>query len=208
MEAEVVARHAERIQEFLRDLATRLDVWVMGGYAEPGTRPRNACSLYDPHGNEQLRYHKIHPFTLAGENDHYDGGTVLPTAEVEGVRVTPLICYDLRFPEPFRAAAERTDLFCVIANWPEQRRNAWRVLLRARAIENQCYVLGVNRVGDAEGLVHAGDSALIEPLGETVAEVGDQPASVCGDVDTKRVGATRGLFSFLADRRPDVYRDL
>ena len=208
MDAEVIARHAERIQEFLGKLAERLDVWVMGSYAEPGNRPRNACSLYDPQGNEQLRYHKIHPFTLAGENDHFDGGTVLPTADVEGVRVTPLICYDLRFPEPFRAAAERTDLFCVLANWPQQRRNAWRVLLRARAIENQCYVLGVNRVGDAEGLSHAGDSGIVEPLGETVAEVADGSAVLSGDVDPARVAATRGLFSFLADRRPDVYREL
>ena len=208
MDADAIAQHADRIQTFLGDLAARLDVWVMGGYAEPGDRPRNACSLYDPHGSEQLRYHKIHPFTLAGENEHYDGGAALPTVEVEGVRVTPLICYDLCFPEPFRVAAERTDLFCVIANWPEQRRNAWRVLLRARAIENQCYVLGVNRVGDAEGHAHAGDSALIEPLGESVAKVDHRPAVVRGDVDTKRVAATRGLFSFLADRRPDVYRSL
>ena len=119
MDTAAIAPHAERIRAFMHDLAQRHNVWVMGGYAEPGAgggRPRNTCSLYDPQGNERLRYHKIHPFSLAGEHEHYDGGSALFTVEVEGVRVTPLICYDLRFPEPFRAAAPGTDLFCVIAN--------------------------------------------------------------------------------------------
>ena len=209
MEAERAAAHAERTRSFCSDLANRHGVWVLGGYVEPGcARPRNTCALFDPAGQERLRYHKIHPFTLAGEDRHYEGGDALPTAEVEGVRVTPLICYDLRFPEPFRAAAAGTDLFVVIANWPTRRREAWSTLLRARAIENQAFVLGVNRVGDGGGEPHSGDSALIDPLGRTRAAAADVPAVVEGPVDAADVADVRRRFSFLADRRPDVYRRL
>jgi len=204
MNTAAIAPHADRIRAFLSDLAKRRQVWVMGGYADSGAdpldRPRNACSLYDPQGNEQLRYHKIHPFSMAGEQEHYDAGTSVFTIDVEGVRVTPFICYDLRFPELFRAAAANTDLFCVLAHWPTVRRDAWQILLRARAVENQCYVLGVNRVGEANGLAYSGDSALIDPFGVSLAST--------GPVDAAKVAAAREQFSFLADRRPDVYRSL
>lgn len=211
MAPERVAPHAQAARDGLAGMARRHGLWLVGGYAEPGAaggRPRNACSIVAPDGAEALRYHKIHPFSLAGEHEHYDGGTTLPTVAIEGVRVTPLICYDLRFPEPFRAAAERTDLFVVIANWPEARRDAWRTLLRARAIENQAYALGVNRVGEGDGLAYAGDSALIGPLGSTVEEVGDEPGVLIGEVDASAVADARARFTFLADRRPGVYAAL
>jgi len=207
MAADRTAAHAPAIREFLAALARRHGAWVLGGYAEPGApRPFNAAALFDPHGGEALGYRKIHPFSLAGEDRHFAGGDRLPdTADVEGVRVTPLICYDLRFPEPFRAAAAGTDLFVVIASWPEARRSHWSTLLRARAIENQAYVLGVNRVGEGDGLSYSGGSALVDPLGETIACAARQPAAVLGSVDPAAVAAARARFSFLADRRPGVY---
>lgn len=211
MEAAKAAAHAERTRGFLADLARRHQVWVAGGYADPGEaggRPRNACSLLDPTGGERWRYHKVHPFSLAGEHEHYDGGTTVGTIEVEGVRVTPLICYDLRFPELFRAAAAGTDLFVVIANWPAKRRQHWKLLLRARAVENQCFVLGVNRVGEGGGEPHTGDSALIDPLGGARASIRDVATVVEGPVDAAEVASVRARFSFLADRRPDVYAGL
>jgi predicted amidohydrolase len=211
MDAERVAEQAGAIRSYLADLAVRHGVWLIGGYAEPGhaepgdPRPRNACALFDPAGAESLLYHKVHPFSLAGEDRHFAGGTRLPTADVEGVRVTPLICYDLRFPEPFRAAAAETDLFVVIASWPQARRGHWSTLLQARAIENQAFVLGVNRVGEGGGLAYSGDSALIDPLGEVIAAAAAQPAVVRGDVSADVVAQARARFSFLADRRPEVY---
>lgn len=209
MDAKTVAPHGATVREFLARTAQDHGVWMLGGYAEPGEeaggRPRNACSLFRPDGEEILRYHKIHPFSLAGEHLHYAGGERLPTAEVEGVRVTPLICYDLRFPEPFRAAADGTDLFVVIANWPDPRIGAWSTLLRARAIENQAFVLGVNRFGDAQGLAHSGCSALLDPMGREVATVALQPAMLRAAVDPREVQSQRERFSFLADRRPEVY---
>jgi predicted amidohydrolase len=209
MDAAKVCVHADRTRAFLSNLARRHEVFVIGGYAEPGDpRPRNACSLMGPDGGEMLRYHKIHPFTLAGEHERYDGGDALYTATVDGVRVTPLVCYDLRFPEPFRAAAADTDLFVVIANWPEKRREPWRLLCRARAVENQCWLLGVNRVGMGAGEPHAGDSALIGPFGRARAEASGEPAVVIGDVHPGDVADARSRFTFLADRRPEVYARL
>lgn len=128
------------------------------------------------------------------------------TVDVDGVRVTPLVCYDLRFPEPFRVAAADTDLFVLVANWPELRREHWRTLLRARAIENQAYVVGVNRVGDGNNLHYTGDSAAVGPLGETLVEGGDQEGVFLASVDPEVVAKLRGRFPALNDRRPQAYR--
>ncbi len=96
----------------------------------------------------------------------------------------------------------------VIANWPRARRHAWRSLLVARAIENQCYVLGVNRMGLGGGLEYAGDSLLIDPLGEILVDGGEAEGLVVGEVSIAQVASIRERFPFLKDRRPDVYRTL
>ncbi|MFN2114343.1 MAG: nitrilase-related carbon-nitrogen hydrolase [Anaerolineae bacterium] len=209
MSAERMSAHADETRGFMSELASRTGVWVIGGYAEPGDPlPRNACALFDPDGRERLRYHKIHPFSYSGEDERYAAGSALPTADVDGVRVTAQICYDLRFPEPFRAAAADTDLFVVIANWPTQRRAAWRTLLAARANDAQAYVLGVNRVGEGDGLCYAGDTTLVSPLGDELAHIAEQPGVALGAVSTAEVAAVRDRLPFLADRRPDVYAAL
>lgn len=209
MASERVSGHAPEILEFLAGLASRHGVWVLGGYAEHGVpRPHNACALFDPQGDQALLYHKIHPFSLANEPEHYAAGNALATQAVEGVRVTPLICYDLRFPEVFRVVADATDLYIVIASWPAPRREAWRLLLRARAVENQAFVLGVNRVGDGDGLHYSGDSALLDPMGQELAAAAEQPAVILGDVDSEAVAAGRRQFSFLADKKFELYSAL
>lgn len=210
MDAALVASFARETRAFMEDLARSLSVFVLGGYVEPAEpRPANACSIVDPGGTVILHYRKIHPFAPAGEDRHYMAGERVETVEVEGVRVTPFICYDLRFPEAFRAAAARTDLYCVVANWPEARRRHWSALLQARAIENQAYVLGVNRVGEGDGLVYTGDSALLDPMGDQVASSSPgEPGLVLGPVDPGEVSRTRERFGFLEDRKPALYARL
>jgi predicted amidohydrolase len=210
MEAQRVSSFAAETKAFLSRLARDHSLFVLGGYAEPDhPRPANACSVFDPLGEEILHYRKIHPFSMAGEDQHYLAGESMETVDVDGVGVTPLICYDLRFPEPFRPAARTTDLYCVIANWPDPRRDAWSALLRARAIENQAFVLGVNRVGEASGMAHSGDSALVDPMGRVVAEAHPyQEALVTGSVDPDEVGNVRRKLNFLKDRRPELYQKL
>ena len=210
MKAELVAGFAEDTRAFLSGLAGELSAFVLAGYGEPAhPRPANACSIFDPSGAEILHYRKMHPFSMAGEDVHYLAGESVETAMVEEVRVTPLICYDLRFPEPFRAAATRTDLFCVLANWPEPRRRHWSLLLRARAIENQAYVLGVNRVGSGEGLVYTGDSALLDPMGDEISVAASRAEeSFGGSIDPGEVLQIRARFGFLNDRKPGLYTSL
>jgi predicted amidohydrolase len=133
-------------------------------------------------------------------------GACVVTWDVEGLRVTPLVCYDLRFPEPFRLAADDTDLFAVIANWPERRRHHWSLLLRARAVENLAYVAGVNRVGEGGELRYLGDSALVGPWGETILSGAEQEALLVADVSPEAVAEARRRFPVLADRRPASYR--
>mgnify|MGYP001812922000 FL=1 len=204
-----VADHGEAVRRFLVDTARQHGVWVLGGYAEAADpRPVNCCTLVAPDGSETLHYRKIHPFGLAGELAVFDAGDSLHTAEVEGVRVTPLICYDLRFPELFRIAAPATDLFVVVANWPVRRSHAWRTLLAARAIDGMAWVLGVNRVGDAQGVHHRGDSALVDPMGEVVSSLSEISGVVVGEVDAARVRELREKLGFLDDRRPDLYARL
>ncbi len=193
-------------ESFLRETARELSMWILASVPEAGEpRPRNMAILAAPDGSA-TRYAKIHPFSFGGEDRVYAGGDRIVTVAVEGLRVTPFVCYDLRFPEPFRLVAEDTDLFAVVANWPEPRCEHWRTLLRARAIENLCYVAGVNRVGEGGGLRYAGDSALISPWGETLAEGSASEAVIVGDVDPAAVRDARVTFPVLRDRRPEAYR--
>jgi predicted amidohydrolase len=125
---------------------------------------------------------------------------------IEDTRVTPFVCYDLRFPEPFRLAADGTDLYVVVSNWPERRQMHLRVLLQARAIENLAYVVGVNRTGEGDGVHYAGGSAAFSPWGEVLAEAGEEETVVFCEVDPATVARARETFPALKDRRPEAYR--
>jgi omega-amidase len=122
-------------------------------------------------GNEQYSFDKRHLFSLAGENEVYTCGANRIVIPYENFRFLPIICYDLRFPVWIRNRGDYDAIICV-ASWPDIRREAWNTLLKARAIENQCFVIGVNRSGtDNEGLKYAGDSVVIDPHGRILAGV-------------------------------------
>lgn len=202
--------HPERVAEaeggpnerFLIESAAEHGAWLLASIAQlsPAGRPRNVAVLAAPDGTVH-RYAKIHPFSYSGEHERYEAGTELLTVDVEGLRVSIFVCYDLRFADEFWGRALGTDLYAVVANWPEARRAHWQVLLRARAIENQAYVLGVNRVGLAKRTPHAGDSAIIDPLGRTLAEASLTETVLIADVFAEQVAAVRAEYPFLADRR-------
>ena len=203
MATDVVAEQADGPSvEFLRQEAAEHHVWV--GSSVPvyaGAKPVNQFTLAGP-GGELHTYAKIHPFSYGGETDHYGAGTTTTTVEIEGVRTTLFVCYDLRFADVFWTAAPTTDLYVVVANWPASRAHHWRTLLTARAIENQAWVVGVNRVGTGGGLEYAGGTCIIDPMGETVAAAADGAHEdiVIADVDTDQVIQTRTTFPFLLDR--------
>ncbi|MEP6994908.1 MAG: carbon-nitrogen family hydrolase [Acidobacteriota bacterium] len=193
-------------ERFLTERARALHLWLIASIPERGEgRPRNVALVVSPRG-EVTRYAKIHPFSFAGEDREYSGGDRIVTVEIEGLRVTPFICYDLRFPEPFRLAAEVTDVFAVVANWPERRESHRRVLLQARAIENLAFVLGVNRAGEGDGVRYAGRSVAFSPWGEVLAEAADGEDVVFCELDATEVREARERFPVLKDRRPESYR--
>jgi predicted amidohydrolase len=193
-------------ESFLELQAKTLDLWIIASVPQAGTpRPRNMALVVSPQGTV-ARYAKIHPFSFAGEQKHYEAGDRVLTVTIDSVRVTPLVCYDLRFPEPFRVAAADTELFVVVANWPELRIGHWNTLLHARAIENQAYVAGVNRIGDGDNLHYTGDSAVVGPLGETLVEGGSEEGVFLANVDPEVVWNLRSRFPALDDRRPQAYR--
>jgi predicted amidohydrolase len=198
-----IAEHEEGPNEqFLAAQAAEHGVWLVGSIAQFGDdgRARNVAVLAGPNG-ERHRYAKIHPFSYAGEHEHYAAGTDFLTVDVEGLRVSVFVCYDLRFADEFWALAHHTDLYVVVANWPQPRREHWRALLRARAIENQAFVVGVNRVGAVGDLHHTGDSAIVDPMGRTLAEASLVETVLVADVTPQEVTAVRSRYPFLPDRR-------
>jgi predicted amidohydrolase len=188
---------------FLRDQARTHGLWVCGSVPERpegSSLPYNTAVLAGPDG-QMHRYRKIHPFTYSGEHEHFHAGDAFLTVEVEGVRVSVFVCYDLRFADEFWAVAAQTDCYVVPANWPDSRRSHWTALLKARAIENQAYVVGCNRVGEGGRLTYVGDSRIVDPMGEVLAAAAGGESLLLAEVDPAVVAATRGRFPFLPDRR-------
>jgi predicted amidohydrolase len=188
---------------FLLEESRTHGLYVAGSVPErvPGLpKPFNTLILAGPDGS-LARYRKIHPFTFAGEDKHYGAGEAHVTVTVEGVRLTLFVCYDLRFANEFWATAAATDAYVVVANWPERRRHHWTTLLHARAIENQAYVIGINRVGEGDGLVYKGDSRIVDPWGEALATAAGTETLLLAEVDEDVVRQARESFPVLRDRR-------
>lgn len=204
-------------EQFLVDQAREHGCWMLGSIAQftdeaidDGPVDRSADAALPRAANvavlagaagELHRYQKIHPFSYADEHLHYEAGNEYLTVDIGGLRITVFICYDLRFADEFWRCALDTDLYVVPANWPLPRREHWKALLRARAIENQAYVLGCNRVGNAGKIEHVGDSAIIDPLGRTIVEASLGEAILLADVEAAEVARVRAHFPFLQDRR-------
>ena len=168
---------AERLAEgmdgptvgWLREEAVALGCAIAGSLiVEEAGRHFNRLVWAGPDGT-LLHYDKRHLFRMADEQRHYAAGSRRLTVEYRGWRICPLVCYDLRFPVWSRNRGDY-DLLIYVANWPARRSLAWKTLLRARAIENVCYAVGVNRIGrDGNGAAYAGDSAAVDFLGQTLA---------------------------------------
>ena len=152
-----------------------------------------------PNGDIQ-HYDKRHLFTLAGEDKVYSAGKQKLIVEYKGFRICPLICYDLRFPV-FSRNVEDYDVLLYVANWPKIRTNAWDILLKARAVENMCYVVGVNRIGsDFNKLEYVGQSQVIDELGDFLVEPQVEEGTFQAVLDMKKLLNTRKKLNFLADR--------
>lgn len=207
MNVPAIAEGTEKETEtFLAHTAKELGIYLLGGVVGngKGARGRNQAVVYSPEGLEIARYTKTQPFTPGGEAAAYEAGTGPILFNWGACLVSPFICYDLRFPEISRPAGHaRAQLLTYIASWPDARINHWVKLLQARAIENQCWVAGVNRIGNDPQFHYSGRSMIVNHQGEIVADAQDREIVIGAEIDLQGVDAYRRDKPFLADIRMD-----
>jgi len=193
-------------EQFLAATAKEFGVCLVAGAAMRGRdgHVRNKALVFSPEGGLLAFYAKMRPFTPGGEHEHFTAGERPVVFRWGECSVAPFICYDLRFPELFRevAASHRPELFVVIANFPAKRIAHWRILLQARAIENQAYVVGVNRIGHDPFNDHNGQSLIVDSLGEVLADAGEGEGFIRAEVDLPNLRKYRGGLPFLDDQEP------
>jgi predicted amidohydrolase len=202
-----ISEGAARLTEkFLAETARELGVFLLGGVIGNGAagKGRNEAVVFSPESREVARYCKTRPFTPGGETASYELGTGPILFDWDGCSVAPFICYDLRFPEIHRPAARAgAQLMTFIASWPDARLAHWVKLLQARAIENQCYVAGVNRIGNDPQFHYSGRSLIVNPMGEIIADAGDREGVIGADIDLATLMEYRTKLPFLADIRDE-----
>lgn len=200
--AEGVGNGLVETGQFLARLAQKFQSSIVGSgiaYAKSGKR-ENLVEVYSPQGQLQIRYQKMYPFTYGGEHKRFDAGEELVTCKVGNFVLSPFICYDLRFPEIFRhATINGAQIITVSANWPSARHSHWLALLLARAIENQCFVIGVNRSGGDQNMEYLGESVIIGPKGEILAQAGGEECVLKAELDVDYLTQWRQSFPVLQD---------
>ena len=180
--------------DWMRMMAHRLDAAVVGSVVvEVDGKYRNRSYFVKPNGEVEY-YDKWHLFSVGGESKHFTPGRERKVVEWRGVRYMLAICYDLRFPVWSRQRGDY-DALIYSALWPAPRREVWRVLLRARAIENQAWVIGVNRTGDEPNLHYAGDSAVIDYCGRELIDLGDREKVAVVEIDVEAQRAFQKKFN-------------
>ena len=198
-------------ESFLADTAKKYEAFVLGGLVTRTSDGfgRNEALVVAPDGSPLARYVKMHPFSYGGESDHYRPGNRIVTFKWHNFLAAPFICYDLRFPEIYRAATTKgAQMLVTIANFPGTRVKHWINLLVARAIENQAIVIGVNRCGSDPNLTYPGRSMLIDPTGEIVVDAGEKEGVVTTDVSLATVVDYRRQFPALQDMRPEFMKTM
>ncbi|TLD68519.1 carbon-nitrogen family hydrolase [Phragmitibacter flavus] len=193
-------------EAFIKELAVKWQCVVVAGVVtrHGDGRARNEALVVSADGGEMLRYAKQQMFTPGGEHDVYLAGDEVRVFDFEGFKVAPLVCYDLRFPEHFRKAIDLgAEVLVVIASWPARRQRHWEVLLQARAIENQAFVIGVNRCGSDPNAEYVGGSVVFDPLGQQVVHAGSGPGVTEVWLDRQALLTWRQQFPALSDRKPN-----
>ncbi len=205
MNSKIFAEDIDGISfQFFMKLAQKLKTNIFFGVIEKDNdKIFNSLIHVDQNGLITARYRKIHPFSLADEDKNYTAGDEFITTKINNVRFAFSICYDLRFPELYRHYAKKgIDVIINIANWPVYRIEHYTALLKTRAIENQCFAIGVNRVGkDGNGFEHSGFSAVYNPLGKEILSIENKEGIFVTEIDINEVEKTRKNFPFLNDMK-------
>jgi predicted amidohydrolase len=204
MNSKIFAEDLDGIStQYFMKLSQRLKCSVLAGVIEKSEEGIfNSLVHFNSDGLVTARYRKIHPFGYAKEDQNYSAGDEIVVTKIDNAKVGLSICYDLRFPELYRLyAKQRVDLIVNIANWPVPRIDHWRTLLKARAIENQSFVIGVNRIGNDPLLQYNGFSSVYDPMGYELLSVKEEENIFVVDLNIEIVKVTREKLPFLEDIR-------
>lgn len=209
---ENAGRHAARLDAGIfaatRELALTHGLHIAGSCLSDlgGGNYGNTLTWFTPAGELLASYSKLHLFRLMDEEQYLAGGEAAVTVDSPFGRAGLAICYDLRFPELFRRyALEGAELFLLPSEWPHPRLAHWQTLVRARAIENQAFMIACNRVGESKNTRFFGHSCIVDPWGEIVITGGESPQLLTADIDTALVPEVRQRIPVFADRRPTHY---
>ncbi|BCB95927.1 amidohydrolase [Dissulfurispira thermophila] len=189
----------------LSEIAKKYSIYLIAGFPvkeQDEEKGRNIAVVYDRKGIRITTYTKIHPFSFSDEDKYYIAGSNPVIFNIDNIPCSIFICYDLRFPEVFRKVAKNVQVVFVIANWPASRKDHWETLLKARAIENQCFVIGANRTGtDGNGITYHGASHIFGPLGNNILCGDDKKEFLTGEINPSEAADVRSKFPFLKDMR-------
>ncbi|MCR4442407.1 MAG: carbon-nitrogen family hydrolase [Peptococcaceae bacterium] len=197
--------------EAMGELARRHGINIVAGSIADMRDGRiyNTSYVFDREGRNVARYDKVHLFRLMREDQYLAAGEQRAVFELDGVKCAVIICYDLRFPELVRALAlDGAQVLFVPAQWPMPRIHPWRILIQARAIENQMFVAGVNRVGKEGRYLFFGHSMVVDPSGDVLAEGSEDEELLLADIDLEQVKKVREYMTCYHDRVPGVYKGL
>lgn len=203
------AQESETVRQFCEIAHSTGIAIVFGMVCKQGDKAANTLVYISSKGQALARYVKIHPFTFAGEDKYFVRGDQLSMVQLGDFTIGFTICYDLRFPEIYSALARQCNLIINIANWPKRRVRHWRILLQARAIENQLYMVGVNRTGvDGNGLEYEESSHVFDANGDMLEAVHAEPELDIYELSAGALADFRRQFSTTQDRVPELYRSL
>jgi omega-amidase len=194
---------SDTIKKF-QTLAKKYTIFIMFGVtlSAPASKAQNALITVNNQGKILSKYIKMHPFSVAKEDEIYLAGNDLTITEIEDFKIGNSICYDLRFPELYRLYAQTINTHVNIANWPVDRIDHWNTLLKARAIENLCYMVGVNRTGiDGLGYKYVSSSIIFDPAGKECRPIFEKDELTIYEIDINEVAISRSKFPFLNDRK-------
>lgn len=196
------------ILDWFKDKAKKYNINIGMGYSiKNDDKGDNRFTIVSRRGELLSSYSKIHPFSKASEDIYYNKGENIVYAKVDDSIVSTFICYDLRFPEIFQEASKKAQIIIVAAAWPDVRAEHFDILLRARALENQCFIAGVNRFGYGGGLHYSGHSQIISPFGEVLVFNNTNEALLIQDINVDMIDKARLDFNIKKDRREKLYKE-
>lgn len=213
MNISLTAEENDYSLNIIREIARSSNIIIAFGWTKKaGKKAENHYTVVGKNGELISDYIKIHPFSYSGEDKYFEAGSKLALFEIDNIRFSTFICYDLRFPEIFQAASSYSDVIIIAANWPGKRKDHWNTLLKARAIENQSYILAVNCEGMIGDLSYSGDSSVYSPDGSCLSRLEDIEDIAYIDISYENVKENvyeyRAGFPVKKDRKTDLYKSL